>query len=187
MKDKWRHYAPSQRLIEKGYFKKHSDRSTCRKTAETSCSNSVLESRKIQEEKVDHNVQLDYYGLVVLFTEEIVFTGEEDGKSEVGIGQPVQSSREESSSVGSEKSSSCSSGSRNKKVRRKKDVSNGSSRKEKEEVAKAKRCDVSECAPISHDVEGYGEHRFVVIQPALSSELSPQTPHPVSGSSNKKS
>lgn len=79
-------------------------------------------------EQLPIDVKIDWYGKVVEINESLIFTGEENGESTIGVGKPIQDSREGCSEVGSIKPSSSSSRSRNQKVRRKKDGENGDSR-----------------------------------------------------------
>lgn len=51
-KDKWRIYATKNRLEQKGYFKKHCHRGKCGKTTKTGSSNSLQQSREIEEKKI---------------------------------------------------------------------------------------------------------------------------------------
>lgn len=46
-----RNYAPKNRKIEKSDLREYSNRSQCRQAAETSCSNSIQQSRQEQEEE----------------------------------------------------------------------------------------------------------------------------------------
>lgn len=125
MKSGWEKYASEKRYVQKGYLRKHSDGGSGRKAREASRCNSVQQSREEIEKTIE------WFGKVLEITEDVVYTGDENGKSEVGIGEPVQSSGESSSEVGSGKPSSGSSKSRNGKVRKRKDGKDGSSRKEK--------------------------------------------------------
>lgn len=153
MKDGMDRYASKERFKQKGYLRKHCDRSSGRKAHQASRRDSLLESRKRQEEdsllrdmilssasKVDGvdgteptelETAIQSYGKVVLLTEEVVYIGDENGKSKTGIGEPVQSSGEISSEVGGVKSSRRRSSSRNEKVRQREDGKDGSSRKKK--------------------------------------------------------
>lgn len=56
MKDKWRYYGTETRLIKKGYIPKHKDRDGRRQAAEAIRSDCLVESRKIQEEKITQSV-----------------------------------------------------------------------------------------------------------------------------------
>ena len=51
MKNVWGNYAAQKGLIEKGYFRKHSDRGAIRKAAEASCSDRIQRSRQSQEDQ----------------------------------------------------------------------------------------------------------------------------------------
>lgn len=67
MKSGWEKYATKERLVKKGYFRKHCDGGSGRKAREASCRDSLQQSWKEQEE------------IEVLLTEvEIIFTGEEN-------------------------------------------------------------------------------------------------------------
>lgn len=124
MKTGWEKYASEKRYVQKGYFRKHSDGGSGRKARETSRRDSVQQSRKEIEKTIE------WFGKVVELTEDVIYTGEENGESKVGIGEPIQSSGERCSEVGSKESGSRSSRSRNGKVRKSKDGKNGASRKE---------------------------------------------------------
>ncbi len=121
-------YAFKSGKIQQSYLRKHRERGKVRKTGETSGSNSLQQSREEIEKTIE------YFGKVVeLTSDEIVYIeniGEDNGQSEVGVGQPIQSSREKRSKVRSRKSSSGSSSGRNGKIRKEKDGSNGPERKE---------------------------------------------------------
>jgi len=151
MKSGWDNYASEKRYVQKGYFRKYSDGSSGRKTREASRRDSVQQSRKEQKE-----VAIQSYGKCVLLTEAVVpnepFTADEamalqiyenalkeaapklkeieNGQSEVGVGQPIQSSGKSGSEVRGSQSGSRGSKSRNGKVRKSKDGKDGSSRKE---------------------------------------------------------
>ena len=151
MKDGWNRYAVEKRYVQKGYLRKHCDGGSGRKAREASRCDSVQQSREEKE------VAIDCYGKTVIITGQVVpkepLSADEvlalqiyenalkeaapilkeilDGKSEVGIGKPIQESGEGSSEVGSIKSGSRRSSSRNEKVRQRKDGKDGSSRKKK--------------------------------------------------------
>jgi len=152
MKKGWDKYATEKRYIKKGYLRKYRNGNAVWKTPETSSRDSLQQSRKEQEE-----VDIQCYGKVVLLTEEVVpnepFSAEEalalsiykqalidnqdliikemeNGESEVGIGEPIQSSGKSSSKVRSSKPSSSGSKSRNGKVRKEKNGKLSSKRKE---------------------------------------------------------
>lgn len=152
MKSGWDNYASQKRYVQKGYFRKYSDRGSGRKAREASRSDSLQQSRKEQEE-----VAIQLFGKLVLLTESVVpnepFTANEElalqvyenalkeeapklkeienGQSETRIGEPIQSSGEGCGKVGSKRSCGCGSSSRNGKVRKSKDGKDGASRKEK--------------------------------------------------------
>jgi hypothetical protein len=143
MKKGWDRYASEKRYVKKGYLRKHRNGSACRKATETGCCNCIQQSGESQEEiemlvrpelPLCHSEllakEIEWFGKVVLITEQVNI-GEENGKSEVGIGQPIQSSGEISCEVRSEQSGSGCSGSRNEKVRKRKNGKDGRSRKEK--------------------------------------------------------
>ncbi len=52
-----RNYAPKVRKVEKGDIRKHSNGSEIGKTSETSCSNSIQQSREKQEEIIQKSNQ----------------------------------------------------------------------------------------------------------------------------------
>lgn len=67
-----RNYAAKIRKVQKGDIKKHSNRSECGKTCETSSGDSLLESREVKE------VIIETYGTVVQLTQDVIYAGEED-------------------------------------------------------------------------------------------------------------
>lgn len=69
-------YASKNRLEQKGYFYKHSDGGSGRKAREASRRDRLQQSREVKEEEVETGIEL--YGKVVLLTEEVIYTGEED-------------------------------------------------------------------------------------------------------------
>lgn len=101
MKNPWSKYATNERLIKKGYFRKHSDGSSGRKAHKTSRSHCIQQSGKSQEEEIAEILDKTYhiptsfessgnsgileYGSEVVLTEQVVFIGEENeerGKEE---------------------------------------------------------------------------------------------------------
>lgn len=67
MKKGWDKYASKKRLVQKGYFRKYSDRNSGREAYKASSSNSVFQSGKEQEE----------------IKKELVFIGEEHAESKL--------------------------------------------------------------------------------------------------------
>lgn len=154
MKDGMRQYAFKSRKIQESYLRKHSDGGAGRKAREAGRCHRIQQSRESKKEEVNAAVEL--YGKFVQLTEQVYpnvpFSEEEqlaldiytnalketatilkekqDGESEVGIGEPVQSSRKKRSKVGSGESSSSGRRRRNEKVRESKDGEDGASRKE---------------------------------------------------------
>jgi len=86
MKKGWDRYATKKRYIQKGYLRKYRNGNPSWKTPETSCSNSVQQSRQSQKEEVVElsgiSGQLEdplmEYGRVVLLTEDVVYIGKEN-------------------------------------------------------------------------------------------------------------
>ncbi len=76
MKDGMDRYASKERIKQKGYFRKHCDGGSGRKTCQAGRRDSLLESRKEQKEEIDQKFQL--YGKVVLLKEDVVYIGKED-------------------------------------------------------------------------------------------------------------
>ena len=92
MKSGWEKYASEKRYIQKGYFRKHSDGGSGRKAREASRCDSVQQSRK-EQEKIETAIQL--YGKVVLLTEPVIYTGEENESiREEDVGQTHQEGRQ---------------------------------------------------------------------------------------------
>lgn len=139
-----RNYAPKIRKIEKSDFRKHCDGGSGRKACEASRRDCILQGKKNYKKEIELSIQgqheekreredhqtsqerrqriqrADQRGSeaqegVKSFKEEV-----NHGQSEVGIGEPIQSSGEVSSEVRSRKSSSCRSSSRKKGSRSKK-------------------------------------------------------------------
>ncbi len=137
MKKGWDRYATEKRYKQKGYLRKYRNGNASWKTPEAGSCDCVQQSREKQEEVVgwvyknppeELIKQIQCYGTLVLLTEDVIYTGDED-ESKTRIGQPVQSSGEVSSEIRSLKSGSSSSGSRNEKVRKSKDGKTRRSRK----------------------------------------------------------
>lgn len=144
MKKGWDKYATEARYIKKGYLRKYSNGNPSWKAPETSSCNSIQQSGKEQKEiemlvtppipesfKKILEEDIKWFGKIVLQTEQVEFIGDQNGKSEIRIGQPIQSSGESSSEIGSSKPSSSRSKSRDGKVRKEKNGENGRSRQKK--------------------------------------------------------
>lgn len=93
MKKGMNHYATKNRFKQKGYFYKYSDGGSGRKAREASRCNSLQQSRKEQKEEIETQIQL--YGKVVLLTEEVIYTGEEnESVREKDVGKTHQEGRQ---------------------------------------------------------------------------------------------
>lgn len=114
-----RNYAPKTRKLEKNDLRKHSDRNQGRETDQAGSGNCIQYSWEEQKEEIS-----------TLAAKEAAYTGEENGESKVGIGQPIQISGEVCRKVRSRKPRSRCSSSRDKKIRQSEDGKNVSSGKE---------------------------------------------------------
>ena len=92
MKSGWEKYASEKRYVQKGYFRKYSDGGSGRKACEASRCDRIQQSRK-EQEKVETDIQS--YGRVVLLTEEVIYTGDQnESVREEDVGETHQEGRQ---------------------------------------------------------------------------------------------
>jgi hypothetical protein len=161
MKDSMRKYAFKNRKIKESYLRKHCDGGTGREAYKASRRNSI---QRCGEGKEEIAVAIDTYGKYVELTEDVVSNTPlsedeqlaidiytkalkevasilkemKNDKSEVGIGQPIQSSRKKRSKVRSCESSGCGCGCGNEEIRKRKDGEASSCRQEEVKQLKNK-------------------------------------------------